>query len=71
MLSGCGGDCQPSSNIQVTVYAGPGVDVSKVARLRLILVINDGESKTDAAARPATPFASDALSMALPTLDLR
>src|SRR6266511_2940270 len=36
--AGCAGDCKQSSDIQVTIIAGPGVDVSRIDRLRIILV---------------------------------
>jgi hypothetical protein len=46
LLSGCGFDCAPSGNIQVTVTAGPGLDVGRVATLRIVLSVDGMQPKT-------------------------
>jgi hypothetical protein len=57
--SGCMSDCKESADIQVTIIAGPGVDVSRVAKLRITLVVNDDAPKsTDYV--PKAPLKADA-----------
>lgn len=46
VLSGCGPDCAPGPNIQVTVLAGPGIDASRVATLRIVLSVDGMAPKT-------------------------
>jgi hypothetical protein len=46
VLSGCGPDCAPGPNIQVTVLAGPSVDATRVATLRIVLSVDGMAPKT-------------------------
>src|SRR5690348_11687190 len=41
-FGGCSGDCMRSSDIQVTVVPNPDVSVSKITKLRVVLMIADG-----------------------------
>jgi len=46
VLSGCGPDCAPGPNIQVRVLAGPGVDATRVASLRIVLSLDGMQPKS-------------------------
>jgi hypothetical protein len=45
-VSGCGPDCGPSADIEVTVVPSPAVDAATIARLRLVLSVNGAPAKT-------------------------
>jgi hypothetical protein len=46
LLSGCGPDCAPGPNIQVTVSATPGVDPTRISVLRVVLSVDGMLPKT-------------------------
>jgi len=43
--AGCGAPCAPSSDVQITLFAGPGVDASQATRLLIDLQIDGAASR--------------------------